>query len=207
MVTRELEFLIYTIKAYKSLYLMPLILAMLIIFEFVIGMEIIAERSLVLVLFPLINLPILSVMSIIGSLEQKELFITLPISHWKVGFLRPFAVSFLISILFSGIVAIYVDNTLLVSVFSSSLLYLSITTLLITILKHAGLGLGISLSYLMYGLFTTGSGQGPLYLTQWYRPRVMSSENEYIIIQLITVLITHLITVICIKYRSQYHLT
>lgn len=206
MVKRELNYFIYIIKAHKSLFVIPLIVALFIIGEFSIGMDTIAEGSLVLLLFPLINLPMLSVMSVIGSLEQKELFITLPMYHWNVGFLRPLILNLVISVLFAVVIVTYLENNQFLSVFSSSLLYLSITVFLITLLKHSGFGLGISLGYLIFGLFTTGAGQGPFYLTQWYRPRLMSSQNDYVFIQLTAVLVIHLFTVIFIKYRSRYHL-
>lgn len=206
MVTKELKYFLYLVKAYFVFFLIPIIITIFIGIEFSIGMEEIAQGSVFLLLFPLLILPVIGIMDYIGSLEQKEIFITFPISHWLAGFIRPIILGSVISVSFSIIVTIYINNQLLLSSFSSALLYISLASFFISLTKHSGLGLAMALFYLIFGLFTTGMGQGPLYLGQWYRPRPFTDPNDYILVQLIAVIVVNTLTVYCIKYRSKFHL-
>lgn len=206
MVKREIGYFYYLIKAYKLLFIIPFFITIFIIIENKLQMNTLGAGSIILLLFPFIILPSIAVLDFIGSLDQKELFITYAVSPFLVGFVRPLIIGVSGSFLFTIIVAVYIDREIAVSSFCSVLLYFSITSFLISLFKHNGFGLVISLFYFFFGFFTTGMGQGSLYLVQWYRPKMHTDVNDFIFIQLAVAIFLYFLTYICVKYRNYFHL-
>ncbi|KOY79989.1 hypothetical protein I6G82_18965 [Lysinibacillus macroides] len=206
MVTKELTYLIYIIKVYWAFFLIPILTLLFILLEFQLGMNEMGEGTIVLLLFPLSILPIVALFSHIGSLEQKELLITLPLSHWQTGMIRPLILSVLVGLAFTLLVSKYINNAFFLSAFTSILFYFAIASFSISFFKHSGLGVIFPLFYLTFGMFTTGMGQGPFYLSQWYRPKAFTEVNDFIGWQLIAVIILYLGSVFLIKYRSKFNI-
>lgn len=206
MAKRELIYFYYIFKSYAVFFLIPPFILLIVMIEFQLGMQEVGKGLIALLLFPSMVFPVVGMMGAIGSLEQKELLITYPISPWKHGFFRPLAWGSIWALLFSIIAAYFLEIDRMGGPFASVLLYIAIAAFLTSLFKHAGFGLAGALFYLIFGLFTTGMGQGPLYLGQWYRPRPFVDVDAYMAIQFVAAILLYMLTAVCIKYRHHFHL-
>ncbi|MCA0756135.1 hypothetical protein KP806_13850 [Paenibacillus sp. N4] len=146
-----------------------------------------------------------------GSLHQKELFVSLPVSPLSFGVVQP-----VLSFTFYGVLlsAAYLacvpnswtnDSSLSAAgaLFVSAIALFALTCLLINLLKNAAIGMVLALIYMIFGMFTTGTGQGPFYLFQWFRPRPLTGPDEYIAVQLAGTAVLLAVNFAVIKYRTK----
>ncbi|TYP69625.1 hypothetical protein [Paenibacillus methanolicus] len=159
--------------------------------------------------------PAAAVNAPLGALHQKELFVSMPISPVSFGMAQPVVLILLYGGLLSGA---YIASSpgpaasggagpVVLALFAAAAVMFALTCLLINLFKNAAIGLVLSIAYLFYGMFTTGAGQGTLYLFQWFRPRPHTHPDEYAIIQMMGAVVFLLLNYVVIKYRSKLQLT
>ncbi|REK64750.1 MAG: hypothetical protein C6P35_12015 [Cohnella sp.] len=146
-----------------------------------------------------------------GALHQKELFVSMPISPFSFGVIQPVVMFTCYGAVLSGTYLSCIksanasDSSMRIAgaLFVSAIALFALTCLMINLFKNAAIGMSLALIYVIFGMFTTGTGQGPFYLFQWYRPRPMSSPDEYIIAQLLGTAALLAANYGVIKYRSK----
>ncbi|WP_146241141.1 hypothetical protein [Paenibacillus sambharensis] len=205
MVKRELVQWRYVWTAHKPLFVIPLLLWLLAVIAGTTSQQFSKEMT-ALVLYPALAFPMLGLMSQIGSSEQKELWITLPAAPWKAGALRPLLLSLLYAGLYAAVLRQYFDAAEVWAGFVSAMLYMQITAALVALFKHNAFGLCLALCYLFFGMFAGGSGQGPLYLLQWYRQKLGTTPEAFVTVQAAACASAAVLTAQLIRFRESFHL-
>lgn len=171
-------------------------------------------QFLALVGFWTVVFPAAAINGPMGSLHQKELFVSLPISPVSFGVVQPVIVftiyGTILSVAYLACEPNSWNDPILLSIasslFVSSAALFALTCLLINLLKNAAIGLVLALIYMIFGMFTTGTGQGPFYLFQWFRPRPMTGTDDYIGIQLMGLAVLLAVNYAVIKYRTRFQI-
>jgi hypothetical protein len=73
-------------------------------------------------------------------------------------------------------------------------------------LLNSAISLCIALFFVLFGMFTTGAGQGPFYLLQWFRPKSNSGAADYVTAQYIGATTLCLLTYVLVKFREKFYL-
>ncbi|MFF2155130.1 hypothetical protein ACFVVQ_07430 [Paenibacillus chitinolyticus] len=150
----------------------------------------------------------------VGSLRQQELFISLPLSSVRYGLIYPCLLSVLYGFFYETALLICINSNngfaksadMAVNSFPSFLLVFFLTVTLVSLFKNSAIGLCLTLFYVFFGLFTGGAGQGPFYLMQWYRPKINTDVNDFVIVQYAAVIVLCVLHILFIKYRHRFYL-
>ena len=200
------------LKTQALFYLLPLavfLLAVLPVESMVNPHEFLAMFAFWFIVFPAAAL-----MQPIGSLEQQELFISFPISPWKMAIFYPLLMDVVYGGLFELVLSISgktIGGAILVQTqirasFSAIIFLFFLTIMLISLFKNSAVGLCLSIFYVLFGMFTGGAGQGPFYLLQWFRPRAESGAADYVLDQYSGAAFLCLLTFLLVKYRERFYL-
>ncbi|MBO2944401.1 hypothetical protein JJQ72_10515 [Paenibacillus sp. F411] len=192
-------------KTQRPLLLIPIMLWLVVILAGSSSQQL-AKDLAVFLLYPSLAFPVVGLMSSIGSAYQKELWITLPVSPWRAGAVRPLLMSLLYAGLFTSVLHRYYTPAQVAGGCISVLMYMLLIALITTLFKNSAFGLCGGLIFLFFGLFTGGSGQGPLYLMQWYRQVTGLPSDVYLLEQGVFCLVALFGTVQLIRFRERFHL-
>lgn len=159
------------------------------------------------VVFPIMLLPIIALLNQIGSIHHKELLLTYPLNNLIFGWVRPVLISLVYSIAFTGSLKITNSYTgeELASAFTATLFYMILAAFFLIFFKNVAMGIALPLAYLFFGMFTTGSGQGFLYLMQWGRANPDIILKDCIMTQGVAAAVFSLGSLYFLKQRNKYH--
>ncbi|MFD2114207.1 hypothetical protein ACFSTH_14795 [Paenibacillus yanchengensis] len=205
MVKQELRQWLYLWKTQKHLLLLPIITPIICLFIASKNLQL-AKDMVVFVGFPVLIFPMVALFMQIGSLNQQELFITFPITLWRYAIIRPACLSMFYALLYAIVTIRLHEQVELFLVFIAATLFMLFTGLCIALFKNSAVGLSLSLIILLGGLFTTGSGLGPLYIMQWYRWQPGSSPDQYLKEYIVLIILCSLLTLVVIKNRNKFFL-
>lgn len=203
MVTQELVFLRYLLKNQFMFLALP--------FVFILTSFFLEDGSkfseiMMLFTFPMLVFPIIALLGPIGSIHHKELFVTFPIKVLFVAVIRPLGMITLFSGIFTFALKVSgrYDFLELLGAFIACLLYMIITEFCLIMFKNIALSVIIPICYVMYGMFTTGSGLGILYLTQWGRANPQVTLTDCITTQLSVLFLLIFLCPYFLKKRNKY---
>ncbi|GFN30877.1 hypothetical protein [Paenibacillus xylaniclasticus] len=166
---------------------------------------------LALIGFLTIVFPAAGMNGTLGSLHQKELFVSMPISSLSLGIVQPVVWLTGYGAAISGTYYVVAStdersSNVVFALFAAQAALFALTCFIINLFKNAAIGLSLALIYMIFGMFTTGTGQGPLYLFQWYRPRPFTAPDDLMLGQLVGTAVLLAANYIVIKYRSKFQL-
>lgn len=205
MVRQELKYWLYMIRIQKLFFLLPLLLFTIVLAANTRNTQL-AKDFHALVLFPGLIFPQVAILAQIGSLHQKELFLTIQIPLFRYAIIRPLGLGVIYATFFTIGYMVIGGEATIYAVFIAALLLNLLSALCIALFKNIAVGISIVLILLLTGLFTTGSVLGPLYLMQWYRFIPGTNGNYYTFEQIIICAICLGVTFVAVKHRSRYHL-
>ncbi|WP_281884214.1 hypothetical protein [Paenibacillus sp. YYML68] len=198
---------LYLIKTQSFFLLLPVWVCVLAIalrdHESISAYNVLAYVGIVMVPFPAAGL-----MHPVGSLHQKELFTSLPLSNRSLGFIQPFTLAALYGIMYSVTLNIVVEDGarhLTAAIFTSVMLLFVFTCMFISLLKNSAIGLCLALIYVIFGMFTTGTGQGVFYLFQWFRPKPYTDPQAFVVYQIIGTIVLGILNYWLVKRRNRLH--
>lgn len=208
MVKQEMIFWRYLFKTRYILLLFPLILTLLAVPLKSFNADM-SGQLLIYVVFPVMLFPVVASLYQIGSVNHKELLLTYPLNAFLVGWVRPVLLSLLYSASYTAVLRFTGNYTTeeLALAFTSAFLYMILSGFFIIFFKNIALGLVLPLAYLFFGMFTTGTGQGFLYLMQWNRANPDLSLENCMVTQAVVALIFSLGSIYFLKRRNVYHWT
>lgn len=213
MVTQELKFITYICHSQYVFVGLPFVIFILALMGNVTGVYSTLDILTYIGFWSLV-FPTAAFLQQIGSLDQQELFFSYPLSPVKLAILYPFGIWILYGGLFEAVfytcrsgLPMGTDISMVMLSLAVSLLFLvSLCTLLITLFKHAPLGLTLTLAYYTFGTFTTGTGQGPFYLNQWVRPKIGTLPEDFIGWQCAAIVLMIFLSILLLKYRNRFYL-
>lgn len=205
MVKQEIIFWRYLFKDQFIFLSLPLIIWFLAIIIKLTNTDL-ALNFITFVGFPIAILPISALLFQIGSTYQKELLLTFPLNNFVFGLLRPFFLSVFYSIIFAFSLKFITnyENNLIFSAAISLLLLMTLASFFLILFKNIALGILLPFIYLFFGMFTTGMGQGSLYLMQWARSNPDLSIINCIITQILAIILFSFWGFYLLKNRNKY---
>lgn len=206
MVKQEIIFWRYFFKTRFILLLFPLILTLLAVPLKSLNADL-SDQLLIYIVFPVMLFPVVASLYQIGSINHKELLLTYPLNTFLVGWVRPVLLSLVYSAAYASVLRFTGNYTkeALGLAFTSAFLYMILSGFFIIFFKNIALGLVLPLAYLFFGMFTTGTGQGFLYLMQWNRANPNLSLQGCMVTQAVVALIFSLGSLYFLKRRNVYH--
>lgn len=206
MVKQEIIFWRYVWKTQFVSLILPL-LFMLLAAIFMKSNGDLTKQILNFVVFPIMPFPIIALLYQIGSIHHKELLLTYPLNNFIFGWIRPVIISLIYSLLFIGLLKTtnnYTSEEILAA-YTASFFYMILVVFFLIWSKNIALGISLPLAYLFFGMLTTGSGQGFLYLFQWSRPNPNLSIVDCAVTQGIAAVGFSLWALYFLVKRNKYH--
>jgi len=208
LVKQEIIFWRYLFKTRYGLLLFPLILTLLAVWLKSFNADL-SNQLLIYIVFPVMLFPVVASLYQMGSINHKELLLTYPLNAFFVGWIRPVLLSLVYSAVYTAALRDMGNYSAeeLGLAFTSAVFYMILSSFFLIFFKNIALGIVLPLAYLFFGMFTTGTGQGFLYLMQWNRANPNLSLQSCMVTQAAVALIFSLGALYFLKRRNVYHWT